>query len=103
MACLAAMALFYGLTQGMPAAALQAIAPNRVRARTIALFLLTANIVSFTIGPTGAALISDYVLRDPTQIGVAIAMLCAVVVPLGALAIWLARGRYVAATSGAGH
>jgi hypothetical protein len=59
----------------MPAAALQAIAPNRVRARTIALFLLTANIVSFTIGPTGAALISDYVLRDPTQIGVAIATL----------------------------
>jgi MFS family permease len=103
MACLAAMALFYGLTQGMPAAALQAIAPNRVRARTMALFLLTANIVSFTIGPTGAALISDYVLRDPTQIGVAIAMLCAVVVPLGALAIGLARGRYVAATSGAGH
>jgi MFS family permease len=98
MASLAAMALFYGLTQGMPAAALQAIAPNRVRARTIALFLLVANIISFTIGPTGAALISDYVLRDPAQIGVAIAMLCAVVVPLGVLAIALARRRYVEAT-----
>ncbi len=53
-----------------------------------------------TIGPTGAALLSDYVLRDPKPISVAIAMLCAIIVPLGAFAIALARRRFVAAPIG---
>ena len=75
----------------MPAAALQAIAPNRVRARVIALYLLVGNVIAFTVGPTGVALISDYWLGDPTRIGVAIAILSAIVTPVGLLSLVLAR------------
>lgn len=94
MANLAAMSLFFGLTQGMPAASLQAIAPNRLRARIMALYLLVANLVAFTLGPTGVALISDYMLRDSAKIGIAIGALSAVVVPVGAFALFLALPAY---------
>ncbi|HEX7375120.1 MAG TPA: MFS transporter [Steroidobacteraceae bacterium] len=96
MALVAVMSFFFGLTQGLPAAAFQAIAPNRVRARVMALYLLVGNIIAFTIGPTGVALISDYWLRDPAKIGVAIGLLSALVVPLGVLAVLLARKTFLA-------
>jgi MFS family permease len=98
MASLAAMSLLFGLTQGMPAASLQAIAPNRLRARVMALYLLVANLVAFTLGPTGVALISDYLFRDPVKIGLAVAVLSALVVPLGALALYLALPGFRRAT-----
>ncbi len=95
MVTIAAMSLAFGLTQGLPAASLQAIAPNRLRARVMALYLLFGNIIAFTVGPTGVALISDYWLRDPAKIGIAIGLLSAIVVPLGVLAIWFARRLFV--------
>jgi MFS family permease len=96
MALIALMSFAFGLTQGLPAAAFQAIAANRVRARVMALYLLVGNIIAFTIGPTGVALISDYWLKDPAKIGIAIGVLSAVVVPLGVLAVVLARKPFLA-------
>ena len=43
------------------------------------------------------ALISDYWLRDPAKIGIAIGLLSALVVPLGALALVLARKPFLVA------
>ncbi len=43
------------------------------------------------------ALISDYWLRDPAKIGIAIGVLSAFVVPLGVLALVLARKPFLAA------
>jgi hypothetical protein len=42
------------------------------------------------------ALISDYWLRDPAKIGIAIGLLSACVVPLGVLALIAARGPFLA-------
>jgi MFS family permease len=97
MAVIAVMSFAFGLAQGLPAAAFQVVAPNRVRARVIALYLLVGNIIAFTVGPTGVALISDYWLRDPAKIGVAIGVLSAFVVPLGMLALILVRKPFLAA------
>jgi len=97
MAVIAVMSFTFGLAQGLPAAAFQAVAPNRVRARVIALYLLIGNIIAFTVGPTGVALISDYWLRDPAKIGVAIGVLSAFVVPAGVLALMLARKPFLVA------
>ena len=97
MAVIAIMSFTFGLAQGLPAAAFQAVAPNRVRARVIALYLLIGNIIAFTVGPTGVALISDYWLRDPAKIGVAIGVLSAFVVPAGVLALVLARKPFLVA------
>ncbi len=97
MATIGVMSLLFGLAQGLPAAALQAIASNRIRARVIALYLLIGNIIGFTVGPTGVAVISDYWLGNPDRIGTAIAILSSSVTPLGVLALVLARRLFVAA------
>lgn len=93
MVLIALMSLFFGLAQGLPPASLQAIAPNELRARVIALYLLVGNIIAFTVGPTGVALISDYWLRDPAKIGIAIGLMTAVIVPLGLLSLLAAFTR----------
>lgn len=98
MAGIAAMCFAFGLTQGLPAPSLQAIAPNRLRARVMALYLLIGNIVGFTVGPTGVAMISDYWLKDPAKIGVAISIVSAIVVPVGLLCLFAARKSYVEAS-----
>ena len=98
MAGVAGMSFAVGLSQGLPAPSLQAIAPNRLRARVMALYLLIGNIIAFTVGPTGVALISDYWLKDPAKIGVAIAVVSAVVVPLGLACLFAARKSFVEAS-----
>ena len=99
MLTIAVMSFLFGLAQGLPPAALQSIAPNRVRARVIALYLLIGNIVAFTLGPTGVALISDHWLEDPARIGEAIAILSGIVTPLGVIALVLARRGFVQAAT----
>jgi len=99
MAIIAAMSFMFGLAQGLPPVALQAIAANRIRARVTALYLLVGNLVAFTVGPTGVALISDYWLGGPERIGTAMAILSAIVTPLGLVALLSARRRFVAASS----
>jgi MFS family permease len=94
MACIAAMSFAFGLAQGLPATSIQAIAPNRLRARVMAVYFLIGNIIAFTVGPTGVAMISDYWLRDPAKIGVAMAMLTAAVLPVGVLCLWVARSGF---------
>jgi MFS family permease len=94
MACIAVMSFTFGIAQGLPAASIQAIAPNQLRARVMAVYFLIGNIIAFTVGPTGVAMISDYVLRDPNKIGVAIALLTMVVLPLGLLSLWVARSGF---------
>ena len=93
------MSFLFGLAQGLPPAALAAIAANRIRARVTALYLLVGNLVAFTVGPTGVALISDYWLGGPERIGTAMAILSAIVTPAGLLALGMARRRFVAAAA----
>jgi len=91
MGCIAALSFAFGIAQGLPAASIQAIAPNRLRARVMAVYFLIGNIIAFTVGPTGVAMISDYWLRDPAKIGVAMGLLTLAVLPLGLLSLWVAR------------
>jgi hypothetical protein len=60
----------------------------------MALYFLIGNVVAFTIGPTGVAMISDYWLKDSAKIGVAIGMLTLIMLPLGLLALWAARSEF---------
>lgn len=85
----------FGLFQGLPAATFLSITPNRLRARVLALYLLIGNIIAFTIGPTAVALISDHWLKDPAKIGLAVAIVSALAIPLGIVALVMARKPYV--------
>lgn len=45
--------------------ALMIVTPNQMRAQASAIYYLVVNVVGLTIGPTGVALFTDYVFRDP--------------------------------------
>lgn len=81
---LAAATFGFGLMQGLPAPALQAIAPNRLRARVYATYFLIGNPIAFIVGPTAVAAVSDAVFHDPGQVGTALACISAVAAPLSA-------------------
>jgi MFS family permease len=80
--------------QGLPAAALQVIAPNRLRAQITALYFLVGNLIALGIGPTMVALITDYFYGDPGMLPYSMALVCAIVIPLGVLAVWLSLRPY---------
>jgi FtsH-binding integral membrane protein len=61
---------FLVLPLGTLAAALQAIAPNQVRA----LFLFILNLGGLTLGPLLPGVFADYVYRDPKMIGTGLAI-----------------------------
>lgn len=77
----------FGLMQGLPAPALQAIAPNRLRARIFATYFLIGNPIAFIVGPTAVAMVSDGIFQDPAKVGVALACVSAVAMPLSALCL----------------
>lgn len=45
--------------------ALMVVTPNQMRAQTSAMYYLVVNVFGLTIGPTGVALFTDYVFRNP--------------------------------------
>jgi len=50
------------------------ITPNRFRAQVLALYLLIANLVGYSLGPTTIALLTDRVFGDPLAIGRSLAI-----------------------------
>jgi len=76
------MNFFAGFNLGGGLAALQDLTPNRMRALVSAGYMLLANLVGGTLGPTVVALITDYGFRDPQRLPEAIAITCAIFSPL---------------------
>lgn len=82
LAMIGAMNFFAGFNLGGGLAALQDLTPNRMRALVSAGYMLLANLVGGTLGPTVVALITDYGFRDPQRLPEAIAITCAIFSPL---------------------
>ena len=80
--------------QGLPAAALQVIAPNRLRAQMTALYFLVGNLAALGFGPTLVALVTDYGFGDPQKLRYSMSVVCAVVIPLGLVAVYLSLKPY---------
>src|SRR5690606_27462196 len=93
-ACLAVTSFVLAMPQGLPAAALQVIAPNALRAQLTALYFLIGNMVALGLGPTVYALVTDYVFAGPAKLRYSISVVSAVVMPLGALFGYLALKPY---------
>ncbi|HKX55020.1 MAG TPA: MFS transporter, partial [Xanthomonadales bacterium] len=91
---LAFTSFFLAMPQGLPAAALQVIAPNALRAQMTALYFLIGNLIAMGLGPTVYALVTDYVFADPAKLRYSLALVSAVVMPLGALFSYLALKPY---------
>lgn len=85
---------FMALPQGLPAAALQVITPNPLRAQMTALYFLVGNMLALGFGPTLIALVTDYGFADPQQLRYSMALVSALVLPLGGLLSYLALKPY---------
>ena len=65
--------------------ALQAVAPNQLRAQITAIYFLIGNLISLGLGPTVVAAISDQWLGGDANIGLSLAIVSGVTVTIAAL------------------
>ena len=80
------------------AAALQVMAPNRMRAQVTSLFYLVLNVIGITGGATSVALCTDYLFRDEKLVGYSMSLVATAGALVGTLL--LVRGlKYYRATA----
>jgi hypothetical protein len=85
---------FMAFPQGLPAAALQVITPNPLRAQMTAIYFFIGNLIASGLGPTVPALLSDYVFRDPAQLRYALFSVEAVVLPVSMMFLYFGLRPY---------
>ena len=79
-------ALFFGaLPFGCGTSTLPLVAPNRLRAQIVAVYLLIANLLGNTIGPTGVGAVTDYIFQDEARLGESISLVAPILYVLGAI------------------
>ena len=72
---------------GLTAAAIQLITPNRMRAQVTALYLLVVAFIGTGFGPMAVALTTDFVFADDARLGHSLALVAAMLTPIGALCL----------------
>jgi hypothetical protein len=85
---------FKSLPNGVALAALVLVTPSRMRAQSVALYLLFDSLIGFGLGPTAVALLTDFVFRDESQVGLALATVIAIIMPLAFVLYQRARAGY---------
>ena len=94
----AAIGTFFSAALGVLVPLLiQSVAPGRMRARIMALYLTSASLVGLAAGPPLAALLSEHFFTGPFAIGSGLAMLVIVTGPVATLSAWSIRKPYCAA------
>lgn len=68
---------FHNLPLALAAAALQIVTPNRMRGVAASIYVFVASVLGIGVAPTLVALLTDYVFRDPHQVHLALAIVCA--------------------------
>jgi MFS family permease len=76
------------------AAALQLVAPSRMRGAVGALYSFVAQLIGFGAGPTLIALLTDHVFHDPKMVGYSIAIVCTIASVLAACLLFTALPHY---------
>lgn len=77
--------LLYSMPFGIAPAALQAITPNRMRAKVSALYQFVVNLVGLTLGPTSVAVFTDYIFDGDVYVGYSIALMIVLAAPITGL------------------
>lgn len=86
LAAAAGTVFFFSLPTGCMSAALQLVAPSRMRGTVGALYSFVAQLIGFGAGPTLIALMTDHGFGNPKMVGHSIAIVCTIA---SALAAWL--------------
>jgi MFS family permease len=79
---------------GCGTAVLVIISPNRMRAQVVAVYLLIANLIALTCGPTSVGMLTDYVFRDPNLVGYSLAIAPALFFAVGCVLVSVAIAPY---------
>ncbi|MGE4323093.1 MAG: MFS transporter [Sphingobium sp.] len=91
------VAIFYlvgGAISTTVYAAIQDVVPNRLRGQMLALYQLLANVIGVSLAAPSVGFVTDHVLRDPDQLGLAFILVCGPVALLGFLFALLAMKGY---------
>jgi MFS family permease len=94
LAGLAITSFMLAFPQGLPAAALQVITPNPLRAQVSALYFLVSNLIAIGLGPTVVALVTDYGFGDPMRLRHSMAIVSATAIPIAVVLLWFALKPY---------
>ena len=78
---LAGLNFFAGFPFAGGYAALQELAPNRMRAQAVAVLLVCMNLIGGGFGPTLVALFTDHVFQDPRALPFALSISAAITLP----------------------
>jgi MFS family permease len=82
---LAPLSFFASSPYPLAGAAIQLIAPNRMRGQLTALFLLVINLVGLGFGPLLIGVLTDYVFANESQLHYSLAGVAAITLPVAAL------------------
>ena len=78
---------------GLGLSALQFVAPNELKGRIIALYMVVVNCVSLALGPYLGGLISDHVFAGKS-LGNSLSLMAAINYPVAALCLWACLGPF---------
>lgn len=78
---------FMAMPSGLSNAALQAIAPGRMRGQLIAVYLICVSFISYAIAPLIIGLMNDYVFKSENAIDISLATLAAINYSVAALCL----------------
>ncbi|GJH10880.1 MFS transporter [Caballeronia novacaledonica] len=94
LAWLVAAMFFASFPLPTSAAAMQALAPNQMRAQISAMFLLVSNLIGLGLGTTLVALITDKVFGSPLAVGDSMAIINAVAIVLAVVLLYAGCRQY---------
>ncbi|MFT4067727.1 spinster family MFS transporter [Paraburkholderia sp.] len=88
--------LTFGSALGLSSApaVIQDVVPNQLRGQAAALHFIFAGLFGLSLGPTAVAMVTDYVLHDPTRVGVSLLVVIAPLSVVGFIACWLGQSHY---------
>jgi MFS family permease len=85
----ALLAIFMSPMPAMAITSLNIVTPNELRGAGAAFYALASGILAAGGGPVVIAAVSDYIYKDENAIGLAMATVIAIALPLAALCMWL--------------
>ncbi len=92
--CLGVLTFGSALGLSSAPAVIQDAVPNQLRGQAAALHFIFAGLIGLSLGPTAVAMVTDYVVHDPSRVGVSLQV---VIVPLsliGFVTCWIGQSRY---------
>jgi MFS family permease len=100
----------FGLAGAAPQnAAIQSVTPNQMRGQVTALYLFVFTVIGQGLGPSFISFFTDFVIRDESNLRLAMSVTAAFMTPIAALIIWLGVKPYgqaiaeIKAREAAGH